>query len=1163
MTRPAMKRRFGRLAIAALVALTALGGAAPAVGAQQLPPRQGEDDPRGRSEYFEQMRAYPFQRIPAGARFRALQQMRLLSLVAPLNALASSITPWQSIGPMPIGGGNTGRVAAIAVHPTNSNIVYVGGAQGGVWKTTDGGTTWTPLGDSQCSLAIGSITIDPVNPNIVYVGTGEENFSGDSYYGCGVLRTTDGGATWTVLGQGTFQTTSGGARIAKILIDPATAGTTNATLYAATTFGLYKSLNGGLSWTQILTKGFGYVNDVVMPATPGNPLFAAAGGPFSNGANGLYKSLDGGLTWSLVANGLPLASVGRIAIVVSPANASVMWVSVENPANGNLTGLYRTNDGGVTWTQMSAIGVNCSAQCWYAMVLTASPTDTNTVYFSGLSLYRSTDRGTSFSDVALPVHVDHHALAFDPQVPTTIYAGTDGGIFKSTNSGSTWADLNTNLALTQFYGGLSLYPTGNGVLGGTQDNGSIEYSGSNTWTPVLGGDGGYTAINPADPTVSYAETQWSAGSGFSGPRRRDAQSGSFQLLITGININDAALFIPPIALDPAHPKFLYFGTSKLYRTKNGGNSWTAIATGVFLRNGNVSAIGVAPSDTNTVYAGTNQGDLVVTTDGGATWIPINAALPARAITSIVVNRATPQTAYLTLSGFGSGHVWRTTNAGTTWTDISGNLPNIPVNGFALIPGGELVVGTDLGVFRSTDDGASWSVLSTGLPNVAVFDVQYNLTTKTLAAATHGRGVWTATLTPTLTATQVIVDGAPKSYQTGSTMGTFTLSLREVTGVTVPTASNTVTATVTAGGGVVGGVASVAAVNGIATFNALKVTGSGTQTVTFTAAGMTPVSVQLTALTPVTLAVAPPSRRDTAIAGATTAHADSADVTFTGDSAATATWTATKLHAWTTLTVAAGTGNGRVKWSRNPTGLAVGRYVDTITVTSPGALNSPARVVDTLVVRAAAVSVAFSGDTIRGAQNDVASIDLQIDLTALPGSALAAYAASVAWDSSIVRLDSARGVATGFAAPAATAVGTGKVQLSATSAVPKGGTFPLARLYYRFVGDTSGKKSPLAAAFTTLTSGTNTSLLGSLNVTNGGAVAVGVLRGDVNGDGQLTAADAQLILQAAAGLPLASPAKALQNGDADCDGKITARDAQIVLAKLVGLPVGQFCVGKIR
>ncbi len=1160
-----MTHRVHRLvltAFAALGALCAFGVSAPAARAQQLPARQGEDDPRGRSDYFEQQRAYPFQRIPAGARFKALQSMRLLNLIAPASALASPMTAWQSLGPTPIQGNNSGRVAAIAVHPTNAQIVYVGGAQGGVWKTTDGGTTWTPLGDAQCSLAIGSITIDPVNPNIVYVGTGEENFSGDSYYGCGVLRTTDGGATWSTLGQNVFQTATGGARIAKILVDPATAGTTAATLYAATSFGLYKSINGGTTWANILNKGYSYVTDVVMPGTSGNPIFAAAASPYTNVANGLYLSLDNGASWTLVGGGLPTSNVGRIAITVSPANPSVMWVSVENPATSNLTGLYRTNDGGNTWLAKSANGVNCSAQCWYAMVLTASPTDTSTVYFSGLSLYRSLDRGTTFTDVALPIHVDHHALVFDPQTPTTMYAGTDGGIYRSLNIGASWTSLNASLSLTQFYGGLSLHPTSGAVLGGTQDNGSVEYTGSSTWSAVLGGDGGFTAINPANPSVSYAETQWSANSGYSGPRRRTSPLGGFSLVTNGIGIGDAAQFIPPIALDPAHPSFLYFGTSKLYRTRNGGDLWTSFGSGMFPRGGTVTAIGVAQSDTNVVYVGASTGDLALTTDGGATWRTISGGLPARNITSIIVNRANPAIAYVTVSGFGAGHVWRTANSGTTWSDISANLPNIPVNGFALIPGGELVIGSDLGVFRSTDDGASWSLASTGLPNVAVFDVKYNLATSTLAAATHGRGVWTAALTPTLVPTQVILESAPVAYLSGAAMGTFSVSLREVTGTTVPGANNAVTVAVTAGGGTLTGAKTVNAAAGVATFIGLQLAGSGTQTLTFTAAGMTPLSMSVRMIIPVTFALSATSRRDTVTVGTTPPRADSVDVAMSGDSAAVATWTATKGHAWTTLVTAAGVGPGRLRWTRNATGLVVGRYVDTITVTSPS-VGAPVRVIDTLVVRASVAVVAFAGDTIRGAQNDLASIDLQADLRALPGSALGAYAATVAWDSSVVRLDSVRAIATGFAAPAVTAVGIGKVQLSASALPGAAGVVPLARLFYRFVGDTSGKKSALVTGVTTFTSTTTGSLLGALSVVNGGAVAVGVLRGDVNGDGQITAVDVQLILQAAAGLPLTLPAKALPNGDADCDGKITARDAQIVLAKLLGLPVSQFCVGKIR
>jgi len=923
----ARPRRF--VALPFLVAAAALFTVAGAQ--QQLPPRQGDDDPRARSDYFEQQRAYPFQTIPLGARYRAMQQMRQLNLIAGGASVLSPITAWQSLGPAPITGNNTGRVSAIAIDPTNSQTIYAGGAQGGVWKTTNGGTSWTPLGDTQCSLAVGSITIDPVNPQIVYVGTGEENFSGDSYYGCGILRTTDGGGSWATLGQGTFLGSNGGAQIGKIVIDPATAGsTTTTTLWVASSWGLFKSTNSGTSFSSNLTPypsfGYGYATDVVLPGTAGNPVFVAATSVWGLQGNGLYKSTDGGTTWNLVP-GLPSnASIGRIALSVSPVNHSVMYASIENPSNGNLLGLYRTNDGGATWTQKTATGANCSAQCWYAMVITASPADTNTVYFSGFDAYKSTDQGNTFSDVSAVIHVDHHALTFDPQVATTVWAGTDGGVFRSLDAGATWTSFNTNLAMTQFYGGLSLHPTSGAVLGGAQDNGTLEYAGTPTWNWVIGGDGGYTAINQTNPNISYGETQWAPNSGYSGPRRRTSPAGAFNLVTTGINMGDQGLFIPPIAIDPVHTSFVYFGTSSLYRSKNGGDNWglMSIAAAMFpLRGGYVSAIGVAPSDTNIVYAGSNQGELAVSSLGG--WRTITTGIPQRYVTSIAVNRANSSIAYVTLSGFGSGHVWMTTNGGTSWTNISGNLPNIPVNAITLIPGGELVIGTDLGVFRSGDGGATWSVASTGLPNVAVFDVQYLYATKTLAAATHGRGVWTTTLTPTLTPATVYLESAPAKYTSGSAIAAgVSVSLREVSGMTVPGATNAITASITAGGGVLSGTTTVAAANGVATFSNLIITGTGAQTLSFATAGTTAATVIMNSNAPDSLVFAIGIDTASTAGFPSTSFALPVRLDLTkaatrtlGSVSSTITWDPTHVVFDSVKTVAAGT------WSNNVTQVATG------------------------------------------------------------------------------------------------------------------------------------------------------------------------------------------------------------------------------------------------
>ncbi len=1128
---------------------------------RQLPPAGATDRPRERLAYFIERRAFPFDKIPTGALLQArLQAMRGGGFS---GGRLSAMGPWTLAGPAPINTSpaNAGRINAIAVDRSNSNTIYLGAAMGGVWKTTNGGASWTPLTDTQCSLAMGAITIDPVNPSIVYAGTGEENFAGDSYYGCGILRSTDGGATWMTLGQSVFQSAAGGATISKIVIDSATAGTTDATLYAATSIGIYKSSSGGTAWTRVFTAGYGFVTDLVAPPVAGSPLFAAVASPFTNSANGIYTSTDAGVTWSRVGGGLVATNVGRISLSVSPINPLLMYAAIEDVRTGNLGGLYRTADGGTTWTSMGATGVNCGTQCWYAMTVAASPNNENVVYFGGVGLYQSNDQGATFAAIGTNVHVDQHAFTFDPSNPSLVYSGNDGGIYRSSDAGVTWMSLNTNLAITQFYPGMSLHPTATfPMLGGTQDNGTLEYLGALPWSPAIGGDGGYTAINPLVPTTSFGETQWSPNSGFSGPRRRTAGTG-FNLVVNGIGTGDNAQFIPPLVMDPAHPNILFFGTSRIYRTANSGDQWKEIRAQS--NDATVTALGVATSDTLVLYAGTTAGEVQVTSTGGVGWTFSITGLPTRVITDFAVLGGRSDIAYLTVSGFGTGHVFKTVNRGVSWTNVSGNLPNVPANAIVTVPGGELFVGTDLGVYRSGDDGATWSVASSGLPNVAVFDLAYSIATQTLVAATHGRSVWTASVPASFVATQLTVEGGTSSITTSTVIAPqFTVSVREVTGVTVPGASNLVTAQITAGGGTLNGTTSVAAVNGVATFANLSITGAGVQTLTFTTPGLSAATTSITVTVPTSIAVAPLNHRDTASLGALTGHSDSADVTLAGTLGANTAWTAATLRPWVVLTTSSGFGSGRVRW-KHATGLTFGVYVDTITVTATGAIGSPQRIIDTLVVRAPTAAASFTPDTIHGALNDVAAIDLTVDLDGLAGVSLGAYTANITWDSTGVRLDSVRAVPGGFATPAVTAVSAGATQLSAADAAGRPGVVGVARLFFHFARTGAITFVRIDPVFSTLTSTTGTDLTPGMLVRRAIAIQQGVLRGDVNGDGQVTAADALLILQAVVGIPVAPPAKLLQNGDTNCNGKLEAADAQIVLALLAGFPVTRFCVNTIR
>jgi len=528
--------------------------------------------------------------------------------------------------------------------------------------------------------------------------------------------------------------------MSKIVIDPATAGSpTSSTVFAATSVGLYKSTTSGTTWTLLLAGGF---TDVVADPANRSTLYAA-GSPANDGVYEVEKSTDGGASWIALSGGFPPvsppSSFGRIQIAISASSPATLYAAVTKDGTGSLLGLFKSENAGATWIDVDAAGFDCG-QCSYDLVVAVDPSDPHIVYLGGVRLYLSTDGGASFTNIGDVIHGDQHAFAFDPANPLTIFAGNDGGIFRSSDRGQSWVSLNTNLAITQFYPGISVSPnTAPDILGGTQDNGTVEYTGDPVWSRVLFSDGGFTAINSQTPTTAWAETYWQIRTGFSGPRRRDA-GGDFALKVTGINLGDPALFIPPLVMDPVNSQVLYFGTSRLYRTADNGESWGQIGLDL----SQISAIAVAPSDPQTIYVGNELGTVAITADGGASWTTQNLGR-GYFLTDIAVDATDPQRAYVTFSGFTfdqGRHVFRTVDRGVSWQDISSTLVDIPVNAILRLPGsGELYIGTDLGVFNSTDDGATWAPSTTGLPNVAVLDLVFQSATQTIVAATHGRGMF--------------------------------------------------------------------------------------------------------------------------------------------------------------------------------------------------------------------------------------------------------------------------------------------------------------------------------------------------------------------------------------------------------------------------------------
>jgi len=715
--------------------------------------------PEERREWFYGQRGYPGGHAPAGARLNALWETERKLPPAAGWATADNGSEWTFKGPQPTGPGlvaTSGRVTALAVDPRNPHTVYLGAAAGGVWKTTNGGVHWTPLTDTQPSLATGSIALDPSNPDIVYVGTGEANACNPCYFGAGVLKSTDGGNSWRQLAGPFIDPLGRGARIASLAVHPANGNIVLAAVYFVGAVGLpgiYRSTNGGGSWIPVLNINQG----TAVLFDPGNPnvVYAALYG------TGVYKSTDGGLMWKPMngvgANVLPMGNAGRVEMTLAVSSPETVYVGIADadPAGQDgLLGLFKTVDGGENWIQLRNAPDYCRPRCSYAHVLGVDPTNADVLYAGGGSLHRSLDGGDTWTVVsrgsgAVSLHADQHALAFVAGSPL-LYVGNDGGVYSTANRTAlplAWSNLNSTLAITQFYPGLSIHPANIDVaFGGTQGNGTQRYTGNLQWENVTCRDGGWTVLDSTQPSTVYASCQGTE-------IQRSTNGGNSWLpAMNGIDRSDRVQLVPPLVGDPSNPMRLYFGTFRVYHSPDGAGSWAPISPDLAGENFRLTTIAVAPSDPNVVYVGTSNGRVHITINATAGarafWANRSTGLSGRFITQIAVDPGNSFIAYAANPGFFGpgeirGHVFKTTNLGESWEDVSSNLPNVPVSDVVVDPDipDTLYAATDVGVFQTTDGGRNWSPLGSGLPRVVVLGLKLHRPTRTLRAATHGRGVW--------------------------------------------------------------------------------------------------------------------------------------------------------------------------------------------------------------------------------------------------------------------------------------------------------------------------------------------------------------------------------------------------------------------------------------
>lgn len=669
---------------------------------------------------------------PAVGRLTAYFETRSL----PVWRNAAGTSPkWQEIGPSVLKSGwggmdNAGRMLAAAVDPRDPRILWVGAASGGIWRSGDEGKTWKAVADQEASLSIGALAVDPFDHDTVYAGTGEPNNSLDSFHGTGFLRTKNGGRSWDLLAADVFL----GGQFSRIVPHPRRQNF----LYAATTRGVMRSLDGGATWVQLLR---GRATDLLIDNRNPNSLIAACGVPWGSGQNGLFKSTDAGQTWKRIGGDMPTngGAMGRIQMSNCAAFPNVAYVSIYT-SGGPLMGMYKTTDFGDSWVRLPNAPDYAGGQSWYDNYVSASPSNPNVVFVGGTSTHRSLDGGQTWADNTRSygdgqVHPDHHFMTFSPHDPSTVYLCTDGGLFRSRNLGADWEAVNEGLSTIQFQS-LDVHPWDPNIAwGGTQDNGTNMYTGSLRWTNTFLGDGGTTRVNWKDPNVVYTEYV-----GLVICKSTDGGRSWRWNTTRGIDPREGKLFYAPFNLDPSDPDTLVAGAEKVYRSTNAAEDWTAISPKLGNR---VSAVTVAPSTSKVIYAGTNDGRNWVTPDTGRSWYEITKGLPRSGVNDICVDPRNARTAYVALNGWSPDRIWKTTDAGGTWRNVMDELPPMPINAIALDPRrpDRVYIATSIGVFVSDQGGGRWKRMGSGLPTVPVFSIVANQRTGWLTVGTHGRGAW--------------------------------------------------------------------------------------------------------------------------------------------------------------------------------------------------------------------------------------------------------------------------------------------------------------------------------------------------------------------------------------------------------------------------------------
>ncbi len=691
-----------------------------------------------RWEWFWEQRVGPNGEFPAPNHL--WREYESFQIETKSKGLAKNNANWTQVGPSQLSFSSSspgiGRVMCVAEDPNNANIVYAGTPAGGLWKSFDGGSSWQPLTDHLPTMGVSGVVVDPVDTDIIYIATGDGD--GNDTYSVGVLKSYDGGVTWETTG---LDWAIPYMRVShKLLMSPVD----NNVLLVATDEGIWKTENAGESWISVHN---GDIED--MEYHPTDPSIVYANG------NAFYRSTDGGDSFESVINGLPSNSdVSRYSTAVSEDEPDWVYLLAGDSDTQGYLGLWRSTDQGQTFELRSSSpnimgwstdGGDSGGQAWYDIAIEVDPDNASRVFVGGVNLWRSNNGGSTWSirahwvypsSTGTYVHADIHALSY---VGNRLYCMSDGGIFKSSNDGSSFTDITSGIANSQFY---RIGPSASDaslILAGAQDNGTISKEG-NSWGQVYGGDGMNCLYHPTNSDRYWVATQ------YGNIARTNNGGNSFTSWSQGIP--ETGAWVTPYMLDPNNSNIMYAGYEHLWK-RTGNGSWQMASGG----GGNISQFNIAPSNSDVIYLVRGNTSLSMTDDGGDNWTNLSLGFGGETKTSIAFNPQNENEVYVTLSGFNNGSkVFKTSNGGQSWENISSNLPNFPANSIVYENGsnGGLYVGMDVGIYYINNDLANWIPFDDGLPRVPISELEIHYGTNKMRAATYGRGVWEGDLFTGLT-----------------------------------------------------------------------------------------------------------------------------------------------------------------------------------------------------------------------------------------------------------------------------------------------------------------------------------------------------------------------------------------------------------------------------